>query len=1746
MATTPFQMKRSTVAGKVPLYTDLEVGELALNLADKKIFTRGTSNNIVQLADTHKYTKEWHVDPTNGDDTNGTGAEGSPYKTIAKALLSAGNTGCSVMLHAGTYTETVTVTNLNVDIVAASGAGGLVNCSGAWTFNSASSSVRCFGLSFTGGITISSAGGTYFKYCQSTGTVTKSGGGYVEVRESDFGGTGFNVTGAGTTSLKDTIVYLPKVANVSAAFAISGSPTVMMANVNAGTMVIDTSYVYSSSNTANAVTTGATGLVYLYNSHVVTPSATIGRINVGSGFWSINDTQYDKANSNVAGTNLGTVNYFDALNVQGNITLATSPSSNVFTASTDLVLNGSNVVAKRGAYTVYQSVKDNTIATPPSTPAADDRYLVAASPTGDWSTFANQIVTWSGSAWVATGAPALGDTVVVTSGTNAGKQYTHNGTAWTVNAQAQDLKVTPWALNAAYGAGTVVVKEGLLYQAAGAIAANTAFAEGVYGAKWKAVGGSGSGGGNAEMISNGTSNVKIADADGNITMSVDGIANVVVVYANESNVANVAANTVITTTVKEFNIDGIANLSSEVVSNANSESSVTTTTTTKLVTLGEDTNIKYANVDSINVANTSNAYYPVVIDSEGVISKQPVIATLASVIDNTLTEPPESPAIGESYIVAATATGDWAGEEKHIATFDGAEWVFYTPQANDTTTVTSGVNAGVVYIFKDGSWTNFNSTAPLTLSSWAIGVSYSAGAIVVKDGGLYQANSNIPVNTAFSVGQSGATWKPLSSAGTMPAEYGEVVMSSVTAINAGTTVDIGTFTLPSAGTWEIEMNLRGSTKAANAFVTGFITDSSNNAVANSSVILYFTNSFVATANDIQTSATQTVRITTSGATTYKLRATSNGAVGGILSDGSGYTKVAYKKLNGFIPATGAQAGYSKYKRGAGQTTGLTTGGIIICDVPESSPTTSNISHNLITGQITLAPGNTYRLRGGVPSYITNHAESRLAIAWYNETAGAYVGEGLYHQSTTSAAQYGATGSVAEYTFTPAVTTVLSLRISQISNITSLGGNTDYPLDNSYPWVEVEQLGTTNVSAFLGTLQNDWSINNAYPSGAIVTKNSLLYQAQAAIPAQTVWVEGTSGQTWKQIGGGVVAEQGQVYTSTGSGINLTAAWQAIPGLQFTVPTNGTYEFNAQSVRGGAQSRLSITYAVDGSAKDEFLQHEGYGAYESGLTETFVATLTAGQVITIVAKNTDGTSGAILNDGGRRPSLRWKKISGFVPTTGTALPYATMGKTSSQTISANNQDLTWDTRGGSLTTASTTVTLLAGVTYEMNVSIAGGQAATETGAAAYFKFVNTTTGTDLPLPQVLVLPVTWSGSGFVSFPSTSVIYTPSTNMTVKLTSASIAGSTTVTSNSMWTVKQIGTTSTSAFTGTLSNQWSINNSYPSGTIVNNGGFLYQANTAIPSGTPFTVGTTGSTWGLLNVQQAEYGNAVLAGDYTNLAVDTPFDAVTFTLPSAGVWSVSWTACTEAISNSGATNAWISDASNNVIAKSGATMFWANATTGQSSGSRTVQITTTGAQTFKLRVLTIAAASRVYGTDHYSGGSTGVTWTKISGFLPLQPKTITEKITIGALTTAPTKASNAQQDYITITDDNSGWCDIVMDYRAIGGLNSAAGNGHYLFTLPAGYQFDTTIHPVLNAAAGINSFADLSYELAGSLFQISNSTSHQYFSVLPYSATQFRLVSTTNIQSSSGLNSCFGSAYFALNESTAIRFGGRFKFKKA
>jgi hypothetical protein len=72
-----------------------------------------------------------------------------------------------------------------------------------------------------------------------------------------------------------------------------------------------------------------------------------------------------------------------------------------------------------------------------------------------------------------------------------------------------------------------------------------------------------------------------------------------------------------------------------------------------------------------------------------------------SVKDKDLNNPPGGAVFGDRYIVAAIAGGLWAGHEDDIAEYDGANWVFYTP---DEGTAVWVEDENTVYAYDGANW----------------------------------------------------------------------------------------------------------------------------------------------------------------------------------------------------------------------------------------------------------------------------------------------------------------------------------------------------------------------------------------------------------------------------------------------------------------------------------------------------------------------------------------------------------------------------------------------------------------------------------------------------------------------------------------------------------------------------------------------------------------------------------------------------------------------------------------------------------------------------------------------------------------------------------------------------------------------------------------------------------------------------------------------------------------------------------
>lgn len=117
-----------------------------------------------------------------------------------------------------------------------------------------------------------------------------------------------------------------------------------------------------------------------------------------------------------------------------------------------------------------------------------------------------------------------------------------------------------------------------------------------------------------------------------------------------------------------------------------------------------------------------------------------------SVLDKDLTTPPGSPSVGDRYIVASVATGDWTGRENDVAEWNGVSWQFFTVSEGMATWVE---DEDTYYKFDGLAWDLFNTIGSSLWSESAgnvyrstgrvgIGVSAPSGSLHVSNDGTLE------------------------------------------------------------------------------------------------------------------------------------------------------------------------------------------------------------------------------------------------------------------------------------------------------------------------------------------------------------------------------------------------------------------------------------------------------------------------------------------------------------------------------------------------------------------------------------------------------------------------------------------------------------------------------------------------------------------------------------------------------------------------------------------------------------------------------------------------------------------------------------------------------------------------------------------------------------------------------------------------------------------------------------------------
>lgn len=287
-----------------------------------------------------KYTREWHVSPDLGNDTTGNGSYEKPYKTIMKAH-SVIISGEALFLHNGVYAENVTWTKTNTDIIGMT-AGGLVDTTGTWAVGTTTgASVRIRDVSFAGTFTQNGTGRLFFRRCSVKNTFSKPSGEYLQANDTEFS-AGVSITSAGNVVIKGGQTSGLTVNHASAVVNVSNLISGAVFTNTAGVLLVNDSIVYSATPTTNAITSSAGSYTYLYNATTATSSGTQARVSL-AGFWSMADVRFDRANSTLTGTNLGSTSYSDALSVFGITTLGAVGNVKITGGSNGQVLttNGS-------------------------------------------------------------------------------------------------------------------------------------------------------------------------------------------------------------------------------------------------------------------------------------------------------------------------------------------------------------------------------------------------------------------------------------------------------------------------------------------------------------------------------------------------------------------------------------------------------------------------------------------------------------------------------------------------------------------------------------------------------------------------------------------------------------------------------------------------------------------------------------------------------------------------------------------------------------------------------------------------------------------------------------------------------------------------------------------------------------------------------------------------------------------------------------------------------------------------------------------------------------------------------------------------------------------------------------------------------------------------------------------------------------------------------------------------------------
>lgn len=425
-------------------------------------------------------------------------------------------------------------------------------------------------------------------------------------------------------------------------------------------------------------------------------------------------------------------------------------------------------------------------------------------------------------------------------------------------------------------------------------------------------------------------------------------------------------------------------------------------------------------------------------------------------------------------------------------------------------------------------------------------------------------------------------------------------------IPVSTDTDVMSFTIPSSGTWEIGytmLSYRGSGTSGRTF---WVTDTSNNPIANSSTGEYQGSGTI----DFGMTHAKSFTVTTSGSQTFKVRAYASSntfdvyrQTSSVYGSGSGgsvnLSGVTYKKISGFTPTSGQTVDYVSGRLAATQTTNLTASDHVKFDtvlsgnipLDTTTPYTNTPGADSI-GRITLTAGKTYELTATVGEFNTS-SQNNISLQWYDVTTGTPVALGVGTAlENLNATTYMQKNSVAQAVFTPTVNSKVELRLNT-NVITSIVATANYGTS-----FVIKQLGTTAT-----TLNTRAYVRAGNTSGQSIPDNTTT--------TVTNWTEAS---------------------------DTTGSFDATTGI-FTAPRTGFYAVNlkllygSQAWVGNNLNRLYVDVSGTSAASYEVstIAAPSTGTYFFENKGSATVEMTAGDTLVVRTNQLSGASRTLANGG-----------------------------------------------------------------------------------------------------------------------------------------------------------------------------------------------------------------------------------------------------------------------------------------------------------------------------------------------------------------------------------------------------------------------------------------------------------------------------------------------------------------------------------